>query len=249
MIQDLDKKAKSIPDELLFVLNDSHGMGLRLPPRSLGTQDGRISLSVPGFTAELSTRRHAERVRAGARAPLEDLTPELDQHQDIERLYVVDVMAWEFDAKVLACIQRGDGHVAVLDRTCFYPEGGGQEADHGTLSTLDGAHEVHVHDVSTHGDHVLHHIDAPLPIGPVRGAIDGMRRHQLMDHHTAVHVVGGARAGCWGRTCVPRGANKSVHGARLDITHYQRLTRSDLDAIEDLANQTLREVMTTRSSS
>ena len=42
------------------------------------------------------------------------------------------------------------------------------------------------------------------------------------------------------------GANKSVHGARLDITHYQRLTRSDLDAIEDLANQTLREVMTTR---
>ena len=245
MIQDLDKKAKSIPDELLFVLNDSHGMGPEVAT-AIARDAGWPDLTVrPGFTAELAAR-HAERVRAGARAPAEESMPELDQHQETERLYVADVMAWEFDAKVLACIQRGDGHVAVLDRTCFYPEGGGQEADHGTLSTLDGAHEVHVHDVSTHGDHVLHHIDGPLPVGPVRGAIDGTRRHQLMDHHTAVHVVGGAARRLLGPHVFQAGANKSVHGARLDITHYQRLTRSDLDAIEDLANQTLREVMTTR---
>ena len=98
MIQDLDKKAKSIPDELLFVLNDSHGMGPEVAT-AIARDAGWPDLTVrPGFTAELAAR-HAERVRAGARAPAEESMPELDQHQETERLYVADVMAWEFDAR------------------------------------------------------------------------------------------------------------------------------------------------------
>ena len=73
----------------------------------------------------------------------------------------------------------------------------------------------------------------------VHGSIDWRRRKQLMDHHTAVHIVGGAARRILGPHIYQAGANKSTELARLDITHYRRLSRDDLDAIEILANEVL----------
>lgn len=66
-----------------------------------------------------------------------------------------------------------------------------------------------------------------------------------MDHHTAVHIVGGAARKLLGPHIYQAGANKSVESARLDITHHKRLTRSDLDAIEASANEVLQNVSRT----
>ena len=66
-----------------------------------------------------------------------------------------------------------------------------------------------------------------------------------MDHHTAVHIVGGAARRLLGPHIYQAGANKSVESARLDITHHKRLTRSDLDAIEALANEVVQNVART----
>jgi len=57
-----------------------------------------------------------------------------------------------------------------------------------------------------------------------------------MDHHTAVHIVGGAAREVLGKHVWQAGSNKGARYARLDVTHHSRLDRSDLDAIEDLAN-------------
>ena len=63
-----------------------------------------------------------------------------------------------------------------------------------------------------------------------------------MDHHTAVHIVGGSARRILGPHVYQAGANKTVESARLDITHHSRLSRSDLDAIEVMSNQVLRQV-------
>jgi alanyl-tRNA synthetase len=153
-------------------------------------------------------------------------------------------MQREFSAKVLECIpltlddNEQVSHAIILDKTCFYPEGGGQEGDYGTLG------KVNVIDTRKVEDLVIHLCDGPLK-GKVTGKLDWNRRKQLMDHHTAVHIVGGAARRILGSHIYQAGANKSVESARLDITHHRRLDRSDLDEIENLANQVLQEVENT----
>ena len=152
-----------------------------------------------------------------------------------------------FEASVLASMSlpnehpSGATHGIVLDRSCFYPEGGGQEADYGRLSSNSASHQVL--DTQKIGELIVHLTSGPFEIGDlVEGRIDWNRRKQLMDHHTAVHIVGGAARRLLGPHIYQAGANKSVETARLDITHYRRLTRTDLDAIESMANEVVQQV-------
>ena len=87
------------------------------------------------------------------------------------RLYDKDVDMLDFSAVVKTCVQRENGYVVTLDQTAFFPEGGGQGADHGTLG---GAQVLDAHDV--HGE-VEHLVSAPLAIGSeVRGHVDAARQ-------------------------------------------------------------------------
>ena len=96
------------------------------------------------------------------------------------------------------------------------------------------------------GELVVHLCTGGFEVGDmVHGEIDWERRRQLMDHHTSVHIVGGAARKLLGPHIYQAGANKSVESARLDITHHRRLTRKDLDAIESLANEVVQNVSRT----
>ena len=102
-----------------------------------------------------------------------------------EALYHTDAYLKEFDAIVTAV----DGSKVVLDRTAFYPGGGGQPHDMGTLTANGEAWNVVK--MSKQGVDVWHELDrAAPPAGtPVRGAIDWVRRYQLMRTHTAMHIL------------------------------------------------------------
>ena len=126
-------------------------------------------------------------------------------------------------------------HAVVLDRTLFYPEGGGQLADQGTLS--QNGSSAAVFDTRAESGVIVHLTDSPLSPGPARGVVDWGRRKQLMDHHTAVHIVGGSAREVLGPHIWQAGSNKGARYARLDITHHSRLTRDQLDSIEDRANE------------
>ena len=96
------------------------------------------------------------------------------------------------------------------------------------------------------GELIVHLTDGSFEVGDmIHGELDWDRRRQLMDHHTAVHIVGGAARRLLGPHIYQAGANKSVESARLDITHHKRLNRSDLDAIESLANEVIQSVART----
>jgi misacylated tRNA(Ala) deacylase len=124
-----------------------------------------------------------------------------------ELLHLRDAYLQEFDATVLAA---RDGAVA-LDRTAFYPTGGGQPHDVGTLS---GAVVV---DVRKEGDLAWHTLEGDVPVAGaiVRGIVDWDRRHALMRTHTALHILCGV---IWQRWSTPvTGGNMEPLSARMDF--------------------------------
>ena len=253
-LKSVDINAEQLPDELLFQLNDSHG----LPPDmviSMAKKSGWNHLRLrTGFSAEMA-ERHAKMAKAAASTVQQSsYVAELPVLPETVPLYYGDVQQRSFDASVLASIPLIDGvgpesatHAIVLSETCFYPEGGGQEGDYGSLTT-DGTSRQ-VLDTQKQGGLILHLCDGPFDVGDlIHGSIDWKRRKQLMDHHTAVHIVGGAARRILGPHIYQAGANKSTELARLDITHYRRLSREDLDAIEILANEVLGQVSRTEKT-
>jgi misacylated tRNA(Ala) deacylase len=130
-------------------------------------------------------------------------------------------------------VDQRDGAVA-LDRTAFYPTGGGQPHDTGML---DGAPVV---DVRKEGDLVWHTLtdDAPVPVvgSTVHGAIDWDRRHALMRTHTALHVLCGV---IWNEWRVPvTGGNMEPLSARMDF-EFDPLPEGFGPRIEELVNAEL----------
>ena len=102
------------------------------------------------------------------------------------KLYYQDAFLRRFDATVLDCAADKKAWRVVLDRTAFYPEGGGQGADHGTLGG------VNVRDVHETDGVIYHTCDKPLPVGEtVTGEIDWQRRFDHMQQHSGEHIVSG----------------------------------------------------------
>ena len=105
---------------------------------------------------------------------------------ETRKLYYEDCHLHEFSARVVSCEKSEKGWVVELDQTAFYPEGGGQAADTGTL----GASAVlHVYE---QGERVLHLCGSPLEAGEVvEGRLDWPHRFDLMQQHTGEHIISG----------------------------------------------------------
>ena len=102
------------------------------------------------------------------------------------KLYYENAFLQDFTAAVESCGAVKDGFAVVLDRTAFYPEGGGQPADHGTLG------EARVLDVQEHDGVITHLCDRDLPVGAeVSGHIDWARRFDFMQQHSGEHILSG----------------------------------------------------------
>ncbi len=107
-----------------------------------------------------------------------------------ERLYYHDAAVCSFDGAIVA--HGVDVQHAILDRSAFYPTSGGQPHDTGTLNG------VPVIDVIDEDDRVVHVLDAPLPLGPVHGEVDPVRRRDHMQQHTAQHLLSAIAASRFG---------------------------------------------------
>lgn len=104
----------------------------------------------------------------------------------MRKLFYEDSHLREFTARVTGCTQCDGSWQVTLDATAFYPEGGGQSCD---LGTLGG---VNVLDVRESGQEILHLCDGPLDVGTeVTGRIDWVRRFDLMQQHTGEHILSG----------------------------------------------------------
>ena len=229
------KNTYEIPDETLTELYDSHG----LPPEIVKdtAENEGLKIEIPENFYALIANRHMQVLKPKEKQTeveqsFETETAELPQ---TEGLYYKDQYMKEFEAKVLKAI---NGEYVILDKTCFYPEGGGQPADNGYLFFND--EKVEVLDAQKAGRVIVHKVKGravPREGCKIKGVIDWDRRYSLMKSHTATHVVAGAARRVLGQHVWQFGTQKGIESSRLDISHYRRLTAEEVQKIETLANK------------
>ncbi|MFW6117260.1 MAG: alanine--tRNA ligase, partial [Thermoproteota archaeon] len=228
-------KKKDIPEmsvETLTELYDSHG----LPPEIVKefVEEEGIKVEVPEDFYALIAQRHEAPHKKEETEPETLLETEVSDLPETERLYYRDQYMREFEARTLKVL---DSEYVVLDKTCFYPEGGGQPADTGYL-LFDGT-RTEVVDVQKVGKVIIHKVKGKIPEENrvVRGVIDWDARYQLMKNHTVTHIINAAARRVLGKHVWQFGAQKGTDHSRLDISHYRRLTLEEVHKIESLANQ------------
>lgn len=143
-------------------------------------------------------------------------------------LYDQDSMLLDFTATVTACYEKKGQYVITLDQTAFFPEGGGQGADHGMLGG------VNVIDCHEHGGEVEHTTDAPLAVGAVvEGHVDAVRRLDMMQQHSGEHIFSGLVCQLFGYDNV--GFHIGSEAVTMDFNGP--LTEEDVRRVEQLANE------------
>ena len=224
------KKKEPVPLSEMIALYDTHG----IPPeiaREAAVQMG-AQVELPDNFYSLVAKKH---IRA---EPVEEKNPPIPGKTEL--LFYENPFEEEFEAEVLDVVEGS----AILDRTLLYPEGGGQPADHGTLEK-DGQ-LFQVTDVQKSGDVVLHKLAEPCCLAKgdrVKGKVDMLRRLAHARHHTATHLVHDSAKRVLGKHIWQAGAQKSEDRARLDISHFKRITDAELKAIELEANRRVMELV------
>ena len=147
---------------------------------------------------------------------------------ETEKLFYQDAYLRETTAKVLECRKGKHGYEIVLDRTCFYPEGGGQPGDRGTLNGIP------VTDTHEKDGMVLHYTDSPLEPGTeVTAVIDWARRFDLTQQHSGEHMVSGVVHRIYGYDNV--GFHMGADMVTIDFSG--ELTEQQLREVETEVNQ------------
>jgi misacylated tRNA(Ala) deacylase len=150
-------------------------------------------------------------------------------------LFLKEPYMKEFEARVV----KLEGREVVLDRTAFYPGGGGQPADKGTLGI--GPVMTSVVDARREGGEVVHVLDKAIPdtVRDLKGALDWERRYAHMRYHTALHVLSGV---IWRNfEAKVTGGQMRADRARMDFSFPGEWTSGVVGEIERLTNEALAE--------
>ena len=145
-----------------------------------------------------------------------------------EKLFYQDGYMKTFTATVLSCEQSGEDYKVVLDRTAFFPEGGGQSGDIGMLN------EIQVFDTKEKEGLIYHYTKAPLSEGTkVDGVLDWEERFVRMQQHSGEHIVSGLVNKLYGYD------NVGFHLGKEDVTMDFNgvITKEQMKEIEYLANE------------
>lgn len=233
-IKQLKKQNKDeIPLETLIKLYDSHG----IPPETINeiAAENNFNANVPDNFYTLVANEHAEEVQ--------------EEKEEIKLSFpATDLLFYEkpydtqFEAHVIGTYENN----LILDKTIFYPEGGGQPSDIGFLFIR--GEKIKVLHAEKINNIVLHKVNEediekvhPYKGQIINGQIDLRRRQALTRNHTATHLIIAAARKVLGDHVWQAGAQKGVKKSRIDISHYKRIKPEELQEIELLANRYVME--------
>lgn len=149
-----------------------------------------------------------------------------------EKLFYQDSHLTDFEGRVLSCAAEKDNYALVLDRTAFYPEGGGQPSDLGFINDIP---VVFVKEVA---GEIRHYVTAPIePGASVRGRVDQARRRDLMQQHSGEHIASGLI--CSHFHCENVGFH--ISDPFVTIDYNASFSWEALLQVEDAANQAIWE--------
>jgi alanyl-tRNA synthetase len=150
-----------------------------------------------------------------------------------EKLYYIDPRLQSFEARVLHREPAADRWAVVLDRTAFYPEGGGQPADRGRLNDLP------VLDVQKRGEEIHHYLPGALETGAaVQGQIDWPRRFEFMQQHTGQHIVSASLIEAAGCATISAYLGERYTAVEIDAGS---ISEQQIEAAQTLANRRVAE--------
>ncbi|MDE1855146.1 MAG: hypothetical protein KGH57_02390 [Candidatus Micrarchaeota archaeon] len=220
-VEMLLEKGKSISIEQMRTLYESQGATPELIAKVAETK--KIKLELPeGALTEIVKGDMAKREKQDAVQV--SLPRELPP---TKKLY------YDFATRSRSKVIFAKGNHFILDKTPFYPEGGGQVADTGTV---DG---VKIVDVQKIGEAIVHFTEknSGMKKGEIVDAVvDEERRNAIIAHHTATHLISAAARRVLGDHAWQEGAKKEAHKAHIDIAHYDKLSEQDVNAIETMVN-------------
>jgi len=234
LIKRILKEKQTIDPSALIMLYDTHGM----PPDVVQNiaQKEHISVSIPpnfdSMIAELHSHEKVEQETPNIQTNLPQTHP----------LYYDDHYTKEFDATILWVQTTSRGTEVILDKTAFYPEGGGQPADKGEL-IIDGK-PIQVLHVEKIAGSIIHVLGSSAEMGEkIHGRIDWDHRYTLMKHHTGTHVVNGALRRLFGEHIWQAGSQLALTEARFDFAHYKPIAEDEIQKIESVANEFIRQAV------
>ncbi|MCX5725933.1 MAG: alanine--tRNA ligase [Candidatus Saganbacteria bacterium] len=230
------KDIKMIPGRDVFVLHDTYGFPIELTKELAGEKGFKIDEK--GFTDEMEKQREKARC-AGISGKKLDL-----QKLILSKFGATKFLGYETlqsDAKVVAVLPEEE--LIILDRTPFYPEGGGQTGDVGNLQT-DGT-EVKVKATSgAIGKAIAHQVDDVRPFKngmAVKATVDSGTRYQTANHHTATHLLHAALRAVLGEGAKQTGSFVCPTYLRFDFSHFEPLTDDELLEIEKIVNDRIKQ--------
>ncbi|MGC8680326.1 MAG: alanine--tRNA ligase, partial [Candidatus Micrarchaeia archaeon] len=157
----------------------------------------------------------------------EEINIDVDGIDPTEKLY------YKFEDSATATVIKAKDSFVILDRTPFYPEGGGQESDKGEIEGEK------VKDVQIVKNVIIHIMENPTHLNKgqkVHCIVDKDRRLRLMVHHTATHLISASARKILGKHAWQEGTHKSASKAHIDIAHYEKFNEEQIRDIENLAN-------------
>jgi alanyl-tRNA synthetase len=232
-IKELKKENKNeIPVEMLIKFYDSHGM----PPETIEeiAKSENFKAAIPdNFYTRVAEEHSDETIITKTEIEL--------NFPDTDLVFYDKPQKTEFEAGIIGFYKNN----VILDRTIFYPEGGGQPSDIGSIGVkgnkINKFPVIHAEKVN---GIVLHRMDSkdieklkPFKGSRVTGEIDHYRRTALTQNHTATHLIVAAARDVLGDHVWQAGAQKGVEKSRIDLSHYRRISTKDLQDIEIIANR------------
>ncbi len=233
-IKRLKKEGKSeMPLEMLIDLYDAHG----IPPETV------VEMAGDNFTVNVPDNFFTQVAGAHEKDTADKKDTFKVDYPETDLLFYKDFYQKDFEAEVLGLVVKDNVQCLIFDKTTFYPEGGGQPSDIGEVS-IDG-NSFKITYAEKINNVVLHHVDGDIDDGVVgkkaNGTIDWTRRMTLARHHTGTHLVIAAARKVLGQHIWQAGSQNSLTRARIDLSHYKRITQDELNEIEKLANEYVME--------
>lgn len=251
IIDDARKHANQISGDDAFKLKDTYG--LPLEEILLLAKDADLTVDIRRFEdleREAKERSRQSRKTIDQTATENIYAPYLEKHGSVEfvgyhQLSITSVVLGIFkEGQEIDTLYAGEEGLVLLNKTPFYAEKGGQVGDQGTLSHEHLFGEVT--DCRTpYPDIIVHALvvrEGELSVGDlVTAAVDLKRRTQIANHHTATHLLHWALQEVLGGHIRQAGSIVEAKRLRFDFSHHQALTNEDIQRIEDLVNEKIRE--------
>ncbi len=220
----------TVQADVAFRLHDTFGFPIELT-KEVASEKG-VAVDLLGFESLMAQQR--ERARA---AGMSNRGDQKSGDTDLGETVFTGYDTLIDEGLVVRVTPVGEGCDIFVDRTPFYPEGGGQVGDTGLIRGQNGEARI-VGTERLAGGAIVHHVEADPGMfregAPVTLEVDAQRRARLRANHTATHLLHWALRSVLGEHVAQQGSLVAPDYLRFDFTHWQPVTRAELDEVEQL---------------